>query len=63
MREHSFVQTDGGLSSVELSLDPFLVITVCSIALGIIYMVGFDPFPSVQSAFHDLRHAIGFPCF
>jgi len=39
---------------------PFLVPAVMGLAL--LGVVGFAPYPAVHDAFHDIRHAAGFPC-
>jgi cobalt transporter subunit CbtB len=30
--------------------------------LGLLALIGFAPYPAVHDAFHDVRHAAGFPC-
>lgn len=30
--------------------------------IGLLYLIGFVPYPAVHDAFHDVRHTAGFPC-
>jgi cobalt transporter subunit CbtB len=39
-----------------------LVLTSVLVAAGIVYIVGFAPYPAIHDAFHDIRHGLGFPC-
>ena len=38
------------------------VLTSVFVAAGIVYIVGFAPYPAIHDAFHDIRHGLGFPC-
>jgi cobalt transporter subunit CbtB len=62
MRTQSSAQGLGELSSSEISLDPIWIISMLTLAIGIIYMVGMEPMVYAHNAFHDLRHSTGFPC-
>lgn len=43
-------------------------LTIAKIALFVslagfsLYLVGISQIPAVHAAFHDVRHAVGFPC-
>ncbi|OGW52035.1 MAG: hypothetical protein A2Z50_06920 [Nitrospirae bacterium RBG_19FT_COMBO_42_15] len=39
-----------------------LVLTSVLVAAGIVYIIGFAPYPAIHDAFHDIRHGLGFPC-
>ena len=39
---------------------PFLIPAMMGLIL--LGVVGFAPYPAVHDAFHDIRHAAGFPC-
>lgn len=56
----SSVVEPGALADLHLS--SLLAGALIMLALGIVYVVGVEPMPSVHNAFHDLRHASGFPC-
>jgi cobalt transporter subunit CbtB len=30
--------------------------------VGLLFLIGFAPYPAVHDAFHDVRHTAGFPC-
>ena len=50
------------LSWVHVGVSPFLTLALLVLAASIVYVVGLEPLPLVHDAFHDLRHAAGFPC-
>lgn len=45
-----------GLGGVLSNLVPALL------GLALFGLVGFAPYPALHDAFHDIRHAAGFPC-
>lgn len=45
-----------------INLSPLLVLMIILTTLAIFYMVGFAPMELAHNAFHDVRHATGFPC-
>lgn len=38
------------------------LVAAIALAFGVVYVVGFAPYPAVHDAFHDVRHGSGFPC-
>jgi cobalt transporter subunit CbtB len=62
MRTQSSIRGLGELSSSEIYLNPIWIVSMLALAIGIIYMVGMEPMVYAHNAFHDLRHATGFPC-
>jgi cobalt transporter subunit CbtB len=53
---------DARLAHTRIGISPLLVLTMAGLAFFVIYMVGVETLPLVHNAFHDLRHAAGFPC-
>lgn len=50
----------GTLRSNVLTAAAYLVPVM--LGVGLLALVGFAPYPAVHDAFHDIRHAAGFPC-
>ncbi len=46
----------------KVTVKPLMALMLAALALSIVYVVGLEPLPNLHNAFHDLRHATGFPC-
>lgn len=38
------------------------LLLVLGVGMALFYLVGMSQYPAVHEAFHDVRHAAGFPC-
>ncbi len=51
----------GKIGTLSLT-NPLILTGLVLLAGGIIYLIGFAPYPAVHDSFHDVRHSMGFPC-
>jgi cobalt transporter subunit CbtB len=59
---HSHPNTEVNVLSLKLNLRLLWILPYLFIGISLIYVVGLEQMPYAHSAFHDLRHASGFPC-
>ncbi len=51
-----------GVKGIPGNLNWGLTFTLILICLFVVYFVGLEPMAFAHNAFHDVRHAAGFPC-